>query len=661
MWVEIFIDGFRIGHGDTLSSEGVYASFSNTRRDMKHFQCFVATLFVVPPGVNPLSLMRHVSKDLLKLKRGINVFDSATGDVVTVRGAISMLPADHQQALLNSRSLGNNSTIMGRCCWSRLGNLCTRSVLDSVLEYDMTRRQIQTEVCVDFMLAEKASKNLSSSQMKDLQKRFGVRAAPPVFSDSVEVDTHLQSFWDPSHLFFLNILPRLLDLVLSSLKKNKRKWFLLRMAQFTFARGMRKPARTYRKGLGRSVSITGWKAFHLAAVFACDGLVEAPLATLLVSFWKLFCLALRPQGLSNADLLVVQDLCTRVIQGLLRHGGQKKNNPDVRFFDLPCVHGLHEFCFRTLPALRNGNFSSTASYETHHQTAKRRARGPTREATSLSHWLFTEALVRCMHGMRWGPKQQFVLGSAWTAALKTPLFQALTPFAGMTSCSVSPTWEPIKGFRNDKVDQVHTAKVVEAILEDFEGVCASQVECKLLSGLVKHHGVLTQEFRVDDAVEVSDFGERAFAILTKFVEASWLDNVRYFAFPTWFKLCEHPSTNTLRGTTLLQRYIPVGNADFGLPQDPIVATQIIDRVHIVHSCRRHCDPHKNTRLEGNCRCHPNCSVRTVCKRHEDPSCQDASCSGKTIEKDWHNPDRDLYEVLTKSDGISFEKRRFFYE
>jgi hypothetical protein len=119
-------------------------------------------------------------------------------------------------------------------------------------------------------------------------------------------------------------------------------------------------------------------------------------------------------------------------------------------------------------------------------------------------------------------------------------------------------------------------------------------------------------------------------------------------------------THRLRGTKLLQRHMPLDQADnwqHGTLEPPIKADQIIDRVHIVHSCRRICDVHRH----GNCWCHTNCCVRSVCQRHELPNCPDSSCRN-TVKVSWHNPDRDLYEVLSQAEGISFERRRLgWYE
>jgi hypothetical protein len=110
-WIEIFIDGFRMGSGGgSPSSCGIYVSLSNIRRHLKHVQSFVGTLFLLPPGVDPSSVMWRVSQDLVALQQGISVWDSAINRWTTVHGLVSLLIADHMQAIDNTRALGNAAT-----------------------------------------------------------------------------------------------------------------------------------------------------------------------------------------------------------------------------------------------------------------------------------------------------------------------------------------------------------------------------------------------------------------------------------------------------------------------------------------------------------------------------------------------------------------------
>ena len=129
-WIEIFIDGFRMGSGGgSPSSCGIYVSLSNIQRHLKHVQSFVGTLFLLPPGVDPLSVMWRVSQDLVALQNGISVWDSAINRWTTVHGFVSLLIADHMQAIDNTRALGNAATLIGRCCWASKQNRVDKTML----------------------------------------------------------------------------------------------------------------------------------------------------------------------------------------------------------------------------------------------------------------------------------------------------------------------------------------------------------------------------------------------------------------------------------------------------------------------------------------------------------------------------------------------------
>jgi hypothetical protein len=661
LWLEIFLDGFNMSKSrGALATEGVYVALSNTRRDSRHAQSLIGTLFVAPHGISAVSLLKHVSKDILALQRGYQVYDALDNRWLKIRGAVSMLLSDHVQALKNTRSLSTNSRVTGRCCWSTLANRCQDSTLGRVLEHDMTRREDQTDVCVQQMRETMSSSRQSDTKLKRIQKQYGIRLAPRMFSVGVHLDSHLQSPWDPSHLLFLNILPRLLDVAHMEVPSKSRSVFLDRMNQFFWARGMTNTTTPYRKGLGRSCAISVWRQHLTAAVYACDGLVKPPLLKLVTEFWKLACLVMRSAGLSVEDVKSAQNLCDSVIPALLRLGGTKKNHPELRKFDLPCVHGLEELCYRTLPALRNGNFSSTNSFETHHKDFKAFGVGGTREITSFNGWLTREALQRCLHGMAWGTENQFRLGAGWTAKkLREPIFLSLTPFAGLRSCFEERAWTRTLGSIEGDVDPMYGELILAQLREQFQ-VDDDDVTMTLLSGFIRHTPASTEDMRQGDAVEVNFEGERAFAILSgPFVEVSWEDEVRLFVFPTWYKdFQERDQTHRLRGTKLVERYIAVDHPSAHDPQPPIRPEQIIDRVHVVHSCKRACTHHQFDLL--NCSCTQHCYVRTVCCAHEQEHCQSPSCVGKTVRLDWHNPARNVYEVLTKSQGVSFHRKRNFY-
>lgn len=666
IWVEIFVDSFGLGtsKGGTAST-GIYAAISNTRRDVRHVQSFVHTCFLLPQGVDPMSVMWRISQDIIKLQNGYPVFDTSTQSWQLVKGAVSQLPSDHAQALKTTRALGNNANVTGRCCWvpkcERLKPALLRPDGVSCLDHSYTRRDAQTDVCVEQMRAT-LGPGPNSALTKRIQARYGVRVADRPFLPGVEVDTHMQSFWDSSHLLWHNITPRLLSkfyAMASKTGKGARSCGLIfrsRMNLFQWRGGLGGHGSTpWKPGLGRSMSLSQWKTFLLAAVFASEGLGPQPWQTLLLDFWKLSCLVLKSTGLSCAELSITQDLCQACIRGFLRLGGRKKNSEE-RFFDLPCLHGLWELCFRTLPALRNGNFAKVDSFETHHRVAKIQGAGARHEEFSLHNMVLQDGLVRVLHGMRWGDSQQFGLGPGWTPTLQRhPIFVELTPFSGKSSCDQELGWSATQGI-SGILDERHAQEVLRAV-EQIDVNAKVDVKLRLIAGFRRFHKSSTEIISPGDSVSVLFDNTPAWAALEKpFVEATWgKDEVRLFAFPTWYDIVarsdDTPRTHKMRKTVLLKRF-NLQNMAY-----PLEAHAIIERVHVVHSCKRACSVVGHV----NCRCQPNCYVKFVCATHEHQDCGDQMCpKDQYVARDYHNPQQDLYEVLTSFHGLQFEKRRGQY-
>jgi hypothetical protein len=667
IWIEIFVDSFGMGTSKGgAASTGIYAAISNTRRDVRHVQSFVHTCFVLPQGVDPMSVMWRISQDLIELQNGYQVFDSATQSWHLVKGAVSQLPSDHAQALKTTRALGNNANVTGRCCWvpksERVKAARLRPDGVSCLDHSYTRREAQTDVCVEQMRAT-LGPSPNSALIKRIQARYGVRVADRAFLPAVEVDTHMQSFWDSSHLFWHNITPRLLSkfyAMASKTGKGARSCgiiFRSRMNLFQWRRGLGGHGSTpWKPGLGRSVSLSQWKTFLLIAIFASEGVGSQPWQTLILNFWKLSCLALKSTGLSCAELSIAQNLCLTCIRGFLDLGGRKKNS-EATFFDLPCLHGLWELCFRTLPALRNGNFAKVDSFETHHRVAKIQGAGARHEEFSLFNMVLQDGLVRMLHGMRWGDLQQFGLGPGWTPALQRhPIFVELTPFSGKLSCDQEIGWSATKSI-SGTLDEVHAQEVLRAVELIDDHVNAKDVKLRLIAGFRRFHKSSTETVCPGDSVSVLFDNTPAWAALEKpFVEATWgKDEVRLFAFPTWYEIVGTkngaPQAHRTRNTVLLKRF-RLQNTAY-----PIEAHAIIERVHVVHSCKRTCSSEGHV----NCRCQPNCYVKFVCATHEQEEREDQTCAKEQfVARDYHNPQRDLYEVLTSLHGLQFEKRRGQY-
>lgn len=267
-WIEIFIDGFRMGSGGgSPSSCGIYVSLSNIQRHLKHVQSFVGTLFLLPPGVDPLSVMWRVSQDLVALQNGISVWDSAINRWTTVHGFVSLLIADHMQAIDNTRALGNAATLIGRCCWASKQNRVDKTMLRGkvFLDHKYTRRDAQTDACVTQMETVLLTQRRTPTK-KTLQSRYGVRAVPRMFSSDVQVDVHTQSPWDASHLLWQNWAPHLLNKLSESMPRSGnrtqsyRMLLQARIALFTRQRGMSGMcSRPWKPGVGRSVPMSVWQ------------------------------------------------------------------------------------------------------------------------------------------------------------------------------------------------------------------------------------------------------------------------------------------------------------------------------------------------------------------------------------------------------------------
>ena len=514
-----------------------------------------------------------------------------------------------------------------------------------------------------------------------MQKVHGIRAVPRPLSAGVEVDTHIQSFWDASHLFFHNIVPRLLDKLHGSLSHDRPRIFRDRMATFTGARKMAgQGGRHFKPNLGRSLPMSVWQVRLMMATFCCDGIASSNWVKLITNTWKLSCLALRSSGLSVADIASSQKLCLQVIQGLLRLGGRKKNSESA-FFDLPCVHGLKELFFRTLPALRNGNFATVDSFETHHRQIKMSG-GAGHEAFSFRRVLLKEAFVRMLHGMSWGPRHQFSLGNpnnpevrnAWTDEMKRhSIFRSVTVFSGRADCLQTQGWTRTNGTvqKGMCLSDAQRRLLYSEVCDLDPGITEANIFLRLVPGFRRYRASTYETLMPGDNVQVV-WNQRTAYAHTKgpFVEASWRDEVRLFFFPDWYTLYnrdenveDEPALHSLRGTILLRSFLTraqrrrLAQPGCGWTPEPIEVSNIVRRVHIVHSCRPLCPLYGEN--HANCRCDGMCFVKSICSRHEVEDC--GSCPKKQHNAHQiHSPAQDIYEVLSSDEGIHFHRRRGHY-
>ena len=110
MWIELFLDSFGVNSTRNTSVTGVYISFSNIRRQMKHLQDNIYTVMLIPPNVSLKEALQPIRSDLIKLQKGYKAlkYEENKATEVEVKGAISALIFDHPQGCELSRHLGTS-------------------------------------------------------------------------------------------------------------------------------------------------------------------------------------------------------------------------------------------------------------------------------------------------------------------------------------------------------------------------------------------------------------------------------------------------------------------------------------------------------------------------------------------------------------------------
>lgn len=176
-----------------------------------HTHSFFPKEVILSDALEPLKA------ELRKLQGGITVFDVLHQKEVIVYGAVSTLIADHPQACLNSRMLGTGA-IMQRASWTSKENRL--QVNEDLPSYSMTRRSAQTAVVVE----EMKEMIKEGKGKEDVEKRTGVHAGVSPFHDAgFPIDEHLQSPFEPCHMFHLMLTPLMATYVIESLNRFQKK------------------------------------------------------------------------------------------------------------------------------------------------------------------------------------------------------------------------------------------------------------------------------------------------------------------------------------------------------------------------------------------------------------------------------------------------------
>ena len=111
---DIYIDKY--SSSKTGSTEGIYLRVANTLRSMRDCPEFTYVVALLRRGTNLQSAFRQVHAQLLAAANGVPVWDCKSSSVLTVKLKIAGFPADHIQACMLTRTLGNNALVNGRSC-----------------------------------------------------------------------------------------------------------------------------------------------------------------------------------------------------------------------------------------------------------------------------------------------------------------------------------------------------------------------------------------------------------------------------------------------------------------------------------------------------------------------------------------------------------------
>ena len=233
--MELFIDSFGVYSTRNTSVSGIYISFFNIRRGVKHIQDNIQTVMLIPANVNLDDAIKPVRDDLITLYKGFKAPAYEDGKIreVEVKGALSIIVADHPQACEISRHLGVPAQMNCRICWTTKEERAKYS--DKCFNYRYTRRRVQTDLIVQQMRQQLEIRYTKTKQNK-LQHDTGIRCEDCPLR-GVEVDPHLQCGPDFDHFFDLGICLRLFNFICHSLTSQEQQQVEVRLKGINMPRG----------------------------------------------------------------------------------------------------------------------------------------------------------------------------------------------------------------------------------------------------------------------------------------------------------------------------------------------------------------------------------------------------------------------------------------
>ena len=344
----------------------------------------------------------------------------------------------------------------------------------------------------------------------------------------------------------------------------------------------------------------------------------------------------------------------------------KKHHPDLNF-DLPNTHLLIEFLLRSLPILKNANFSRTGTFESHHRLMKQTMRDYQSqgaimfEKCSLSHLCLQDALRFIFEGGRWGNSLQFRASNHLLILkdyrkgkenLPHPSLRHLCPIRREEKNKVQhrSTWRAIgmvyvqranyQVVDNSSPSEGEIKELQAALNENYaedKVQLNSTTSYKWCTGFIDNSLIRPISIQRSEDIEVKFSGSTEYVRVQKCLVVQHQNYVYPFFFPLWYQ----KKASTL--TPLLRKW--EGNNDDLIPLPPHLFTQ---HVLVLHNCRRSCVCGKKR-----CICVDVCAIKRACKSHLDVDCN--ICKNNDFLKADIHADTNEFMVFDASFGFELDR------
>ena len=714
LWLSVYVDKVGTANAHGKSTECVYLGLNSVDRSIYGTRDTIFTLKLLPHGTHLDPALAPERRDLqLLATKGVEVYDCQTGNIVTLRAGIAMFPADHVQATVGCRALGNSARRGGRGC--SLLRVDNGNPDVDCRDHTLRRRAERTDAEAAAMQEEIEMQSLGKTARTDLRRAFGHYEWPSMYR-GLACDPHVQHFWDGSHLIWFGIYPQMTKAVIEKMMGVQKVELVTRIHQLPWPSGISPPlllakmaadtSKSSNKGIyGQGVTMEGWRILACVSQWAYDGLADEADVKLLVAMCRLAARVFGP--LTLHDVAEVQTTVRALIRSLTDREGllAGKTNPNL--------HGLLEFAMCTLPAIRDATLTDCRPYETHHACTKmsmvgaRSGRaGDCGERAALV-WYNRRCTLRHMLG---GTTWHFDCGtemrmSPSLAGLRDPregrghLPHPL--FASLSNIPTPKTRRPEQGLQEGAGEVWQALDAGRSIPLDGAGVR----EPDLSSLQASYRTWVGRELRLDRAVfriamgllRVGDgpmpiirVNDDARGTEDNGIDPAWCTVSRIWVvkeagdendeaqetiwvWPDWWwptdgaargrrgrngdytDLNEY-TTHHVRNTWYVMRRPEV---DDDSPSFPVLATRLRFQVMVLHSCVRDGGLHYRRQGVGHC------TVRTACTDHpaaelaEDTGrCTVDGCGRRLQSIDYHDAQTNTwYEVFEREHGYSGATQR----